>query len=195
MLCRAVFEGLPTRLQMLSMSWRELALGWSLNKQRTFKSAFVVGPLTKVRSKAITNPEISFKLRQNAEPLRLVAMQSAVPRVASFTVAFVRGGGVDAGGEGVAVVEAQAAFFYIGASGVRPHGILFFAFHVLQLQLQVHVQRTRRGRGLRLRARKKKQKITNEMIRFFFYSACSRLIAGELGLTLRLGLQRRPRCS
>lgn len=39
--------------------------------------------------------------------LRLVAVQCAIPCVSSLTVALIGGGSVDAGGEGVTVVETQ----------------------------------------------------------------------------------------
>lgn len=81
---------------------------------------------------------------------RLVAVQRAVPRVASLTVALVRGGRVDAGGERVTVVETQPAFLHIRAGGVGPHRISLLVVQVLQLQL--HLQGPRRGRGLGLRA-------------------------------------------
>lgn len=82
--------------------------------------------------------------------LRLVAVQRAVSRVSSLAVALVGGGGVDAGGEGVTVVEAQSALLHVRAGGVRPDGVLLFLVKVLQFHLHLHWSRWRRR--LRLRA-------------------------------------------
>lgn len=87
--------------------------------------------------------------------LRLVAVQRAVPRVSSLAVALIGGGGVDAGGEKVAVVEAQSALLHVGAGGVRPDGVLLFVVEVLQLHLHLHG--SRRRRRLRLGAGERRE--------------------------------------
>ena len=86
-----------------------------------------------------------------AGPLRLVAVHGAVARVAALAVALVGRGRVDAGGEGVAVVEAQAALLHVGAGGVGPHAVLL-VLPAQVLQLHLHLHGPRRGRGLGLGA-------------------------------------------
>lgn len=60
--------------------------------------------------------------------LRLVAMLCAISCVSPLTVALVGGGGVNAGGIVVTVVETQPTFLYIRAGGVGPDGILLSIF-------------------------------------------------------------------
>lgn len=87
-----------------------------------------------------------------SEPLsRLVAVQGAVPGVAPLTVALKGGGGVDAGGEGVAAVEAQPALLHIGTGGVGPDWVPLSLLQVLQLHLHLHGPRGGQGLGLRTR--------------------------------------------
>lgn len=76
--------------------------------------------------------------------LRLVAVQRAVSSISSLAVALVGGGGVDAGGERMTVVEAQPALLHVWAGGVRPDGVLLFVVKVLQLHLHLHGSRRRR---------------------------------------------------
>lgn len=76
-------------------------------------------------------------------------MQGAIPGVSPLAVALVGCGGVDAGGEEVAVVKAQPAFFHVGAGGVGPDGVPLPIVHVLQLHLHLHGPRGGEGLGLR----------------------------------------------
>lgn len=82
--------------------------------------------------------------------LRLVAVQRAISSVSSLAVALIGGGGVDACGKRVTVVEAQSALLHVRAGRVRPDGILLFVVKVFQLHLHLHG--SRRRRRLRLRA-------------------------------------------
>lgn len=77
-------------------------------------------------------------------------MQRAVSSVSSLAVALVGGGGVDACGKRVTVVEAQSALLHVGAGGVGPDGVLLFVVKMFQLHLHLHGPRRRRR--LRLRA-------------------------------------------
>lgn len=103
-----------------------------------------ISKLTEIKDELTQKHIFSWRL------LRLVAVQCPIPRVSSLTVTLIGRGSVDAGGEGVTVVETQPAFLYIRTGGVGPDRILLFIIQVLQLHL--HFQGSRWGRGLRLRA-------------------------------------------
>lgn len=108
--------------------------------------------------------------------LRLVAVQRAVASVSSLAVALVGGGGVDAGGERVAVVEAQSALLDVGAGGVRPDGVLIFLVKVLQLHLHVHGPRRRRRLRLGAGERRDGGDGKSERVRPLIHKLCFKTI-------------------